>query len=158
MGEYMTSYKLQRQFDTYRAKMLEDVMKYVREYGENCNDFYINEFGLPDGEDGERTTIVLDFFNNNGCCFFEQKIGNEDTINDKCGQELEEALMRSATYTAMQCLYIVEDENGEETLMYYCFYNDGVQWDDDCEPLHDSACNLSLVALHYIMEAIKKMQ
>lgn len=152
------------------SDMLENaLLEFVRENGEDCGEYEINNFGLDEGREGEENiTKVWNFFDNDGCYFAETEINNEFNIqsvrNDHAGEDdweideaIDEEIENSFDFNAYQCLYIVVDESGNERLKYYRFYNCGACFDDEgSEPDHDYVSRLSLVDLFYLVEAIRK--
>lgn len=136
------------------------ILEFVRENGEDLTDYEINEFGLDEGRDGEENiTKVYNFFDNGGCYFFEPSGFNDDTCNEMDDKTWGDKLYEGATHTAYQCLYIVVDKNGHEDLKYYRFINGGLSFDDDqSEPDHDYAIKLPLLDLDYIIAAIANIE
>jgi len=156
----MDSKLLLRTRTNYRDMLVNAILEFVRENGEECTDYEINEFGLNEGREGEKNiTKVLNFFDNGGCFFFEPAGFNDDTCEDLDEENFNDKLYEGVTYTAYQCLYIVVDKNGKESLKYYRFTNGGVKFDDDqAEPDHDFASKLSLTDLDNIISAIGNMK
>ena len=151
--------------------MLENVLlEFVKENGEDCGDYEINEFGLDEGRDGEGTvTKVWNFFDNGGCYFPLTKVNTEFDIQEirnnqenpdetwETDKAIDVAIDNTFEYSAYQCLYIVVDENRNERLKYYRFTNGGCKFDDDhSEPDHDYVSTLSLVDLCFLVEAIRQ--
>lgn len=137
--------------------LVNSIKEFVREHGEDCNDYYVNEFGLNEDDNGEgHVCKVFNFYDNGGCFFFEPEKLNMDGLEDIDEHNYYRKLYENVAYSAYQCLYIVVDKENEEHLKYYRFTNGGVNFDDDLsEPDHDDACSLSLLDLHYLIEAIK---
>lgn len=155
----MEAKQLVKTRDNYRSMLVNAILEFVRENGEDCGSYEINEFGLDEGRDGEaHITKVLNFFDNGGCYFFEPCGLNSDTCNDMDDETWYDKLYDGVTHTAYQCLYIVVDENGKEELKYYRFTNGGLSFDDDqAEPDHDFAWKLPLLDLDYIISVIGKV-
>lgn len=127
--------------------------EYVQQHGDDCTDYEVHQFGL-DEEEG-KVTKVLNFFDNGGCCFFEPDQLNSDKLEDINEKNYNDKLYENVTFSAYLCLYIVEYEDGTDELKAYRFYNGGVSFDDDqSEPDHTSAYDLTLLDLHYICLAI----
>lgn len=141
--------------DNAKMAIINAILQYVKEHGEDVTDYDINEFGLDgDMEDGCTVTKVFDFFNNGGCFYCNSSV-NDRKLEDIDDGNWYDKLYSGITHTAIQCLYIVVDENGNEYLKYYQFYNGGVDFDDDqAEPDHDDAMHLSLIDLDFILTAI----
>ena len=133
--------------------------EYVREHGDEMSDYYYNEFGLyEEDEDEVKIVKVLDT-SMTGCFFAKQFEVNDDSLKDidrnGYGYEIFDKLHNSFGYATYWAFYIV-NENGNERLKYYQFFNDGVCYEEDSEPDHDYVDTLSLAELHYIIEAIVK--
>ena len=153
----MDAKQLVKTRETYRVMLVDAILQFVRENGEDLTDYEINEFGLDEGRDGEGTiTKVWNFFDYGGCYFFEPDKLNMDDLEDMTDEDYSDKLYENVVYSAYQCLYIVVDENGVEQLKYYRFTNGGVKFDDDqSEPDHDYVSKLSLLDLNYIITGIK---
>lgn len=153
-------------FDMLEKALLE----FVKENGEDCGEYEINEFGLDEGREGEGTvTKVWNFFDNSGCYFINAGINKELDIQEirdnqenpdetwKTDNAIDIAIDNTFEYSAYQCLYIVVDKNRNERLKYYRFFNGGCAFDEDqAEPDHDYVSKLSLVDLYYIIAAIEQ--
>lgn len=134
--------------------------EYVRDNGEEMSDYYYNEFGMyEEDEEGVKITHVLDT-SDIGCFFARQFEVNDEKLKDiernDEGFEIFDKLENSFHYATYWAFYIVKDSDGNETLKYYCFYNNGVCYQEDSEPDHDNVESLSLDELRYIIEAIIK--
>lgn len=152
------------------SDMLEKaLLEFVRENGEDCGEYEINEFGLDEGREGEdNITKVWNFFDNGGCYFINAGINKNFDIQDirnkhqgddswEIDDAIDEEIYNSFDYSAFQCLYIVVDDNRNERLKYYRFSNGGCAFDDDqAEPDHDYVSKLPLVDLFYLVEAIRQ--
>ena len=147
---------LMRKTEAWRVDIVEMLLSYVRECGEDCGDYERNEFGLDcDEDETHRVTKVLNLFDNGGCYFFEADKVNDDSLRDMDDGNWSDRLYEHTVHTAYQCLYIVEDDEGGECLHYYRFTNGGVRWDDDqSEPDHGYALTLNFIDLHYLLQAI----
>ena len=127
------------------------LLKFVREKGDDCTDYEINQFGLEE----EGVTKVYNFFDNVGCHFIEQDYVNDDTLEGMDEHNYYSKLYQAVTHTAYLCIYILQ-KNGKERLRYYRFYNGGVAFDDvDAEPEHGDVSSLPLLDIHYIIRAIR---
>ena len=155
--------------ESCRNRLEYAILQFVKENGDDLTDYDINEFGLDEGREGEETiTKVWNFFDNGGCYFIETVLGKEFDIQSvrnnhagKDGWEIDEAvdeeIENSFNFYAYQCLYIVVDENKNERLKYYRFYNCGACFDDEgSEPDHDYVSKLSLADLCFLVEAIRQ--
>jgi len=130
------------------------LFNFVKQYGEEPTDYDINEFGLDcDQEEGCEITRVLNLFDNGGAYFAVQRQPNDDDVKE----DDIDAQMDTFEHYAFQCLYIVRDSDGDESLKYYAFENGGLVWDDDLsEPDHDSIHTLRLDVLEQLLQAIIK--
>ena len=151
----MDKKRLMSRTEVCKIDIVQALLEFVRDNGEDCGDYERNEFGL-ECDDG-RVTKVLNFFDNNGCYFFQPDKVNDDSLCDMTEENCRELLYEHTVHTAYQCLYIVEDANGNEQLSYYRFTNGGLTWDDDqSEPDHGYAMMLPLLDLNYILDAINQ--
>lgn len=156
----LPDFNIERKIDTdaltqatrQAAADIETVLfNFVKKYGEEPTDYDINEFGLDVEED--HVTHVFNLFDNGGAYFAIQRTPNDDTINEQDT----DSLFDTFEHYAFQCLYIVESEDGTESLKYYAFENGGIVWDDDLsEPDHDSVITLRLDVLDLLVKAIVK--
>lgn len=151
----MNAKQLLEKRDNYRWSLIDDIMDFVRENGDDCDDYEINEFGLDEEEYGEgKVTKVYNFFDNGGCYFFESSRLNSHDCDGMTSENYYDKLYAGVDYTAYICLYIV-DTGETEHLKYYRFINGGIEYDSDqSEPEHDDAYYLSLLDLEYIIQAI----
>lgn len=154
----MANKKLTDAVFSCRQSLIEALLDFVRENGDECTDYEINEFGLDEESCGEgKVTRVYNFFDRNGCYFYEPQKVNDSSLNDLNEDNFYDKLYEGSIFTAYQCLYIVEDESGNERLKYYRFTNGGVNFDSDqAEPDHDFATTLPLLDLYYLIEAIER--
>lgn len=143
--------------EVQKGKIIEKLIEFVNENGDDLCAYFREHFGLYYDEDEEHNvTKVLDFFNNGGCFFCEPSSVNNRGLDDINENNYCDRLYEHMTHTAYQCLYVVKDADENETLHYYRFTNGGVAWDDDqSEPEHGNVDRLSLLDLHYLLEAIK---
>ena len=118
---------------TCKGLLVGKMLDYVRQHGEPVTDHYRHVFGLDDS-DG-KILRVLDFYSNGGCVF---------TLKSGSG---------FVTY-AVLCLYTMEHQ-GEECLMSYCLYNEGVEYDENTsDPDHESMLNESLAYVNAVADRI----
>lgn len=143
--------------------LVQAIMDYVREHGEDYSneplpDYYRDEFGIDDEEDGDKVVKLLNMFDNGGCYFATQERVNDDDARTYWdGGDYKDAAWCCFHHHAFWAFYIVRDNDGNETLKYYQFENQGLVFDDDeSEPDHDKVEDLGLVELRYIIEAIIK--
>ena len=131
---------------------IETILYYfVKNQGEEPTQDDIDDFGLDVEED--HVTHIFNLFDNGGAYFAIQRQPNVDKIKEQNPDTLFDAF----EHYAFQCLYIVEDKNGNTTLKYYAFENGGVTWDDDLsEPDHDTVSSLRLDVLENLLRAIIK--
>jgi hypothetical protein len=139
-----------------KTDLILSLKKFVMEHGTDCTDYERNKFGLDvEEQNGLRVTKVLNFYDKCGCYFFEPDMVNDDSLQDAGDKNLREALYEHVVYTAYQCLYIVVDVGGNDSLHYYRFTNGGVKWDDDqAEPDHGDCSTITLLDLHYLLQTI----
>lgn len=118
---------------TCKELLIGKMLDYVRQHGEPVTVCHRHIFGLDDS-DG-KTLRVLDFYNDGGCVFTLNRGGCWETY-------------------AVQCLYTVEHE-GEEYLMSYCLYNEGMEYDEDMSDSdHESMFNEPLAYVNAIADRI----
>ena len=134
----MNKEDLRNGLDYCRNYMISQLTQYVLEHGEDMCDHYRNEHGLDENE-------VLKLIDLADCgCYFSlpQKFQAE---NDEDDYE----------HYAFWTLYVVKEDDDEIRLKYYCFYNNGFDFDEVLsEPDHDYAEDLSLAKLEYIYSAV----
>lgn len=141
-----------------KKQLVKAIMKYVRENGEEMSEYFYNEFGMNEEDDGEKIIKVLDV-SGPGCCFSCQNKANDSMEIDLHNMRHTPSfiywhLNRMFYHCAIWAFYIVKDTEGKERLKYYMFHNEGTQYEEDSEPDHDYVDNLGLQDLHYIIEAI----
>lgn len=109
----MNKVDLRNGLDYCRNYMISQLTQYVLEHGEEMCDYYRNEHGIDDDE-------VLKLINLADCgCYFSlpQKFQAE---NDEDDYE----------HYAFWTLYVVKEDDDEIRLKYYCFYNNGFDFDE----------------------------
>ena len=141
-----------------KEMLVKALTDYVRENGEEMCEYFYNEYGMYEEDDGEKIVSVLNTAQY-GCFFpFLYEVNEERLVgfdnNDK--YEMIDLLDHSFGFSTYWAFYIVRDKDGNEGLKYYRFYNSGVCYNDDSEPDHDYVDGMSLAELHYIFEAIQK--
>ena len=143
--------------DTLVAAMLQVVMEHGDDFHDHY-DYYLNEFGIDEEETEENTKVlkIIDIFNHGGCCF-PQAFLRHVIFPDKD----KESWIYWLT-VAFWGLYVVEVD-GKLSLKYYCFYNEGMEYDSDIsDPDHDYVSNLSLQELEilsgYLMAYVKQIK
>ena len=125
------------------------LMEYVRDNGEEMNEYFYNELGMDEeDEEGVKIVKVLDV-SNPGCYFACQHSVNFDPKNS--------CIEHGFYHYAVWSLYIVRDADGKENLKYYMFVSNGTEYEEDSEPDHDYVEGLSLADLRYIYEAVINM-
>ncbi len=108
-----------------KATMVEAIKQFVLTYGEDFSNYYRDEMGIDDEEDGEATVCgVIDIFNNGGCYFpYTMSVAVD-----------ERAFWQ---FYAFQCLYVVKEGDKME-VKAYALVNDGKTFDvEESEPDHD---------------------
>lgn len=134
------------------------LMEYVKEHGDEMDKYYYNEHGInEEDEGGVKVVKVLDV-SDPGCSFACQNKVNDDSFDDFDyyeGYETENKLTDGFHHYSVWSLYIVRDSFGNESLKYYMFHSDGVAFDEEnSEPDHDYVETLTLADLRYIIEAV----
>lgn len=154
----MEKRNLMQACESLKYDIIRKLKRFVRDNGEEVTSYHRNEFGLDvDEDDGHIITKVLNFYDNGGCHFFEPDSVNNDGLKSMTPENYNDLLYENTVYTSYQCLYIVEDFLGIESLHYYRFTNGGLMWDDDqAEPDHGDCISLTFHDLHYILEAINE--
>lgn len=133
-----------------KEMLVKELMEYVRNMGEIMNERFYNEFGMVEEDiPGLKIIKVLDT-SKTGCFFSHQLTVNDNNLNDDTGID---KLEKSFEYTTYWAFYIV-NVLGYDKLYYYGFYNNGIRYQDNSEPIHDYVLNLSLAEIAYIFEAI----
>lgn len=114
--------------------LVASLQNFVLEHGEEMCDYFRDEHGI----DEENVVKVLDLAAE-GCHFsVPLKYRAENNSEDY-------------EHHAFWSLYVVADDYDGMDLKYYQFYNYGFDFDqEDSEPDHDYAKNLSLAELEYI--------
>ncbi len=133
----MNKVDLKNGLDYCRNYMIAQLTQYVLEHGDDMCDYYRDEHGIDD------EVIKLIDLADCGCYFsLPKKFQAENNEDDYM-------------YYAFWTLYAVKESDGQINLKYYCFYNNGFEFDDELsDPDHDYAENLSLAILEYIYSAI----
>jgi hypothetical protein len=143
--------------DKARAMMEDALFLYVREHGDEPTDYDRDVFGL----DEEGITHVLNFFDNGGCYFaMQNKVCCDiDLSSIESERDFYNLTCNEFTHYAFQCLYIVKDEEGTESLKYYAFENGGLVFDAELsEPDHDYVYKLSVRVMYEIFRAIEQVE
>jgi len=143
-----------------KKMLIESLTEFVRKNGEEMSEYYYNEFGMEEeDEEGVKITHVLNT-SETGCFFARQLNANDETLGDigrnDEGFEIFDKLENSFHYATYWALYIVREADGTENLKYYCFYNDGVCYQEDSEPDHNYVFWLTLEDIVLIMNALSK--
>lgn len=134
--------------------IVDALTEYVRENGEPMSEYFYNEFGMYEEEDGDKIVAVLDFFNNKGCVIVEQFVRNVPELCD-IDEATPEIIENSFCTNAFYALYLVQKEDGTEALRYYCLFSNGIGYNDDIsEPDHGDADDLSIAVLEDICKTI----
>lgn len=151
----MDKKNLMKACESLKYDIIQKLTRFVRDSGEECTDSHRNDFGLDCEEyDGRRVTKVLNFYDNNGCYFFEPDCVNCDGLEGMDDENWDEKLYEHTVHTSYYCLYIVTDGD-RESLHYYRDTNGGLTYDlDQADPDHGDCLTLNLVDLHYILQAI----
>ena len=145
--------KLLQTREDCKAMMLYALERFVYEHGVRYDKFFANEHGIYE-DDGHTIVKVLDVSHSG--CFFPLPLKVNDYEGTKYDDE--DTLRNSFDLYCFWSFYIERDKEGHNTLMYYMFYNDGVNWDDEnSEPDHSPAESLSLAQLDYILTALKQI-
>ena len=137
--------------DDAKEHLLLTLERYVRENGEDYNDYFRDEHGIYE-DDGYTVVKVLDVASF-GCHMALPLTWCDGIEGDtEPGPQI---LEDEFGYHAYWSLYIERDETGYETLMLYQFTNPGVCWQGaQAEPDHSPASEMSLAELDYLASAI----
>ena len=136
--------KMKHAIELAKENIVNALMQYVMNVGEDFSDYHRNEFGIEDEEDEEDVKVlkVLNIFDNGGCYF---------PYTHSCQVEDGDTWYSCAFH----CLYVVE-QDGARYLKYYMLYNVGREYDEnDSEPDHDDVCALSLQDLDKLVRYIE---
>ena len=136
----------------YNAKqeMISAITEFVRENGKEMNDYFYNNLGINEEDDGDKVIKVLDV-SEPGChfanqCFdnVEKKYSTEDFARD------------NFTHTAYWAFYIVRNaEDGRECLKFYASVSLGISFDvDGAEPEHGKVRSLSICEIARILDIL----
>ena len=113
---------------------------------------FVKDFGIPFDD--------LPEYYGNKCGIYEnknEKVGNIYNISCQYVRSLN-APEEQFEYNFISHLYVVTDENGNECLRYYGFYNDGTALDKEgCEPIHGKVPDMTLDELYQIYIASKNI-
>lgn len=152
-------------------EMVDMVFDYVKDNGTDCTEYEMEEFGISGTlSDGEHVTKILNFYDSKeGCSYITAALNksvdfdgiryeNRDSEPYEINHLIEIAAENTFDFTSIHCLYIVADGTGAERLSYYCFTNPGCSFDDNnSEPHHGEAIELTINELAYIIVAIGKL-
>lgn len=152
-------------------EMVDMVFDYVKDNGTDCTEYEMEEFGISSTlSDGEHVTKILNFYDSKeGCSYITAALNksvdfdgiryeNRDSEPYEINHLIEIASENTFDFTSIHCLYIVADGTGAERLSYYCFTNPGCSFDDNnSEPHHGEAIELTINELAYIIVAIGKL-
>ncbi len=143
----------------FSAKMhvINALTEYVRKNGEKMSEYFYDEYGIEEEDNGDKIVSVLDFYNSNGCYFAEQVCVNVPELADI--EETDDYILQEYFCShAFYCLYLVKEKNGSEQLKYYCLFNSGVVYNsDESDPDHGYVAGLSMASLENICNAIAQM-
>lgn len=100
------------------GKLDEKLIEFVEKYGDDCDEYYLEQWGLYSMFVTKCLEIGIKY---NHVCGFT----NFGTVEEYMS-------------TAMVGIYVVDREGYAKRLECYCFMNDGEEYDDDVsEPYHD---------------------
>lgn len=137
------------------AMLVGAIKEFVCANGEEMCQYYYDEFGMCEEDDGDKIIKVIDI-SDPGCFFAVQERVNDDDIRTYVeDKEYEDATFCGFHHHAFWSLYIVQDSEGNESLKYYQFDNQGICYEDSSDPDHGYVCNLNLAQLYYIIEALQ---
>jgi hypothetical protein len=140
--------------------LIDYLTDYVRKNGDNMTDYYYNEFGIDEEDEDEVEVIKVLDTSEIGVCFARQFCANKDVENidrDDFGFEIFDKLEEIFHYATYWAFYIVK-KGDNEYLKYYCFYNDGVCYQDDSEPDHGFVEQLTLEDIANILEVLSQSE
>ena len=121
--------------DRDNNKLYELLISYVEKYGYDCDEYYIEEWGLDGVYDKGEVKKCLEVAN-----VYTYSVGKKEPF----GFEYESV--------ATLGIYVVQREGYAKTLECYGFYNSGREYDDSIsEPYHDPLTDHDF---EYIVEAI----
>lgn len=148
----MTTEKLEQTRGKCTEKLYDALLEFVRENGQDYNDYFLNEHGIEASEEGN--TIRKCFDISGFGCHMALPLNANSKIKSDVIPTLEQ-LSEAFLYTAYRSLYIERYATGGEDLLLYGFYNDGVNWQsDDAEPFYMYAHDLSLAEMSYLYDSI----
>jgi len=147
----MATEKLEQTRDKCTEIMYDALLDFVRENGQDYNDYFLNEHGIEASE-GYTIGKCLDI-SGFGCHMALPLDANSKIKSDviPTSEQLSEAFL----YTAYCSLYIKRSATGREALHLYGFCNKGVNWQsDDAEPIYVYASDLSCAEMYYLYDSI----
>lgn len=143
-----------------KLMLIDYLTDYVRKNGDEMSDYFYNEFGINDEEEeGVKVIKVLET-SEIGVSFARQFNANkcaENIDRDDLGFEVFDKLENTFHYATYWAFYIVKNGD-DEYLKYYCFYNDGVCYQEDSEPDHGFVVNLTLEDIANILEVLSQSE
>lgn len=132
-------------------QIVDVLMDFVREHGSDITDYERDLFDLYD-EDGSHITKIFNFYDRDGC----------NVIGARCLiKELEDrdnplsTILDTFSHMAINCLYIDRDDEGNDSLFYYGWYNDGVWYSEGfAEQEHGEVINFGLDELQNLLYVV----
>ena len=143
--------KMKHAIELAKENIVNALMQYVMNVGEDFSDYHRNEFGIEEEEDEEDVKVlkVLNIFDNGGCYF---PWTNSCQV-DKKGMED----FYWHTF-AFHCLYVVE-QDGIRDLKYYMLWNGGKEYHEEIsEPDHDYVSTLPLQVMDRLIEYVNQYE
>ena len=123
------------------------ITEFVRKNGEEMDDYFYNEMGINEEDDGDKIVKVFDV-SGPGLYFATQENDNVEKESST-----EDFAWRNFLHTAYWAFYIVRSSEGKECLKYYAFVSQGIAFDDDeSEPYHGYVRSLSLSEIARILD------
>lgn len=133
-------------------QIVDVLMDFVREHGSDITDRERDLFELYD-EDGSHITKIFNFYDRAGC----NVVGSRYLIKQPDNDENPLVVISDTfMHMAINCLYIDRDDEGNDSLFYYGWYNNGVWYNEDfAEQEHGEVLNLGLDELQNLLYIVK---
>ena len=136
--------------------LTQNLLKFVKENGTDITDEEKEQFGLYDEYEG-KVTKILNFYEKEGCYSIMTKNCNPDLDPTFCksADDILQKTDEEFLFTALECLYVVEDEEGVEELKFFCWWNDNMYFMDGlAESEHGFVKDLDLAEFSDIIKVI----
>lgn len=141
--------------ETCRKLLAAALTDFVSDNGQDIEQHEKDDFCLGEFDDEKNITKIVNFYEKNGCSFFEPDGRNSTALEGMDENNYYDKLYGGVTHTTYTCLYIVVDEKGREWLKYHRFVNGGINFDEEqAEEEHGYVVNLPLLDIKYLFQAI----